>query len=253
MLSINPKLLYVRNQKTGKFVPLVAIIGPKGPPGTIDNITDYLTNEKGDSEELAMSQKGVTTLLTVLEENLKKTDTELSAVEDNLNKLIDYLEISYLDGTAGLEYSIDTTTKTCTITGPGDAINKTKIIIPSMLINNIPVKTIGANAFEGHSLSQLTIGNNVTVISKQAFIGCSNLNNVKFNSNLKTIDNEAFAYCENINYISLPRSITQIGDNAFKECNLKSVYYYGLQSDWEEIEIGSGNDVLKELVTFIGD
>ena len=73
MLSINPKKLYVRNRKTGKFVPLVAIIGP---PGSIDNITDYLTNETGDSEELAMSQKGVTLLLAAVVTELEKTKSE---------------------------------------------------------------------------------------------------------------------------------------------------------------------------------
>ena len=107
MLSIKPKILYVRDQKTGKFVPLLAIRGvegAKGPPGSIDNIADYLTSETGDSAELAMSQKGITLLLggvgtelenvkTELETELDETKTALSR-EEKTERLVLYEHLS---------------------------------------------------------------------------------------------------------------------------------------------------------------
>lgn len=178
MLSINPKILYVRNRKTGKFVPLVAIIGPKGPPGSIDNITDYLTNETGDSEELAISQKGVTLLLKDVEDEFKTTNTELTKSNAEFKKLLKYLNIPYLDGTKGLEFEL--VNKTYVITGAGSAPNEGNIIIPSK-IYDIPVTSIGSYAFEDFAnITSVTIPNSIAYIQQSAFEDCIRLTDVYY-------------------------------------------------------------------------
>lgn len=224
MLSINPKLLYVRNQKTGKFVPLVAIIGPKGPPGSIDNITDYLTNETGDSEELAISQQGFTALLTNLETKLENTNTELTQVSSELKQLLDYLNIPYYDGTKGLEFEL--VDKTYVITSAGSALNEGRIIIPSKIFD-IPVTSIGEAAFEDYTLiTSVTIPDSVTSIGANAFSGCTGLT-----------------------HISMSNSVTYIAGSAFENCiSLKDVYYYGTEEDWNSIDIRMGNQSLTNAI-----
>lgn len=243
MLSINPKLLYVRNQKTGKFVPLVAIIGPKGPPGSIDNITDYLTNETGDSEELAISQKGVTLLLKDVEDEFKTTNTELTKSNAEFIKLLKYLNIPYLDGTKGLEFKL--VDNTYSITGAGSAPNEGNIIIPSK-IYDIPVTSIGDKAFEDYTLiTSVTIPDSVTSIGDYAFSYCSRLTSVTIGNSVTSIGAFAFHGCTGLTSISMSNSITDIGVSAFADCiNLTDVYYDGTQEDWNSINILKGNDVL---------
>lgn len=220
MLSINPKLLYVRNQKTGKFVPLLAIIGPKGPPGSIDNITDYLTNETGNSEKLAISQKGVTLLLKDVEDEFKTTNAELTKSNAEFKKLLKYLNIPYLDGTKGLEFELKD--KTYVIKSAGSAPNEGRIIIPSKIFD-IPVTSIGEAAFEDYTLiTSVTIPDSVTSIGSSAFSGCTGLRS-----------------------ISMSNSVTYIGASAFENCiSLTEVYYYGTESDWNSIDIRMGNQRL---------
>lgn len=218
MLSINPKLLYVRNQKTGKFVPLVAIIGPKGPPGSIDNITDYLTNEKGDSEELAMSQKGVTA---------------------EIQKLLDFLDIPYVDGTPGLQYYIEG--DKCLIMGIGDATNRTDIIIPSR-IKNIPVTIISDFAFENCTFSSITIPNSVTSIGMDTFAYCHNITRVTIPNSVTIIKDSAFSHCSNLKSITIGNGVTVIDSNVFSGCDsLTDIYYQGTEAEWANITIDESN------------
>lgn len=257
MLLIKPKILYVRNQKTGKFIPLLAIKGAKGPPGSIDNITDYLTSETGDSEDLAMSQKGVTVLLEGVESALEITGTELeevatelakaktkfeetktevseisirliektselAKVAEKLKSLMNHLGIDYLDGTPGLGYRIEG--DTCSITSVGDAENNANIVIPSS-IKNIPVTSIGNSAFYGRdSLTSITIPDSVI-----------------------RIGNDAFRDCESLTSVTIGKGVTIINENAFLNChNLENVYYQGTEADWEAIEISTGNSNLTD-------
>lgn len=254
MLSINPKLLYVRNQKTGKFVPLLAIIGPKGPPGSIDNITDYLTNETGNSEELAISQQGFTALLTNLKTKLENTNTELTQVSSELKQLLDYLNIPYYYGTPGLEYSLDKTTNTCSITAIGTAENEKIIIIPDR-IYNVPVTKIDNGAFSGSQFEQVELSNNVLTIGPYAFSGCTNLTKIDFKYNVTNIGIYAFSGCTSLEQITIPNSVKTIADFAFNNCNnLTSVTYNGTQDEWNSIVSTTGNNFLTNAeITFIGE
>lgn len=238
MLSIKPKVLYVRDPKTGKFIPLVAIRGGKGPPGSIENITDYLTSETGDSVELAMSQKGVTLLLSGIESELENLATELSKAKLELTetkaelteanaeltetkaeliKVTNSLNFLYGNGTLGLEYFLGA--DSCySVVGIGNATD-TEIVIPSSICN-IPVKYILPHAFQScASFTSVTIGNGVTSIGDWALNACTELTSV-----------------------TIPNSVTKIGQYAFQSCDkLTDIYYQGTEAEWEAIDIHVGN------------
>ncbi|MBQ7486906.1 MAG: leucine-rich repeat domain-containing protein [Clostridia bacterium] len=131
------------------------------------------------------------------------------------------------------------------------------------------VTRIGFCTFgECESLRSITIPNNVTIIDTAAFDACINLTNVILPDGINMISNgafqrcrsltsivipdgvlsisdNAFNNCESLSSITIPESVTAIGSNAFVVCsNLSSVYYSGTEEQWNEIEIGEGNELL---------
>ena len=132
--------------------------------------------------------------------------------------------------------------------------NLKKIIIPTS------VKTIGNDAFSNSGIVDLVIPDSVNLIEYGAFDSCKNLKTVKIGNGVTRI--EAFSNCENLESIEfgnsveyiggtygeslktivIPKSLKQIGSNTFENChNLKDVYYSGNESDWDKLQIGSGN------------
>ena len=79
MIKIKPNMLYVKDPATGEFTQLLAI---KGNPGSISNIDEYFVTNTGDSELLAMTQKGATDIKNKLAEDIADTKSEL---EKNIN------------------------------------------------------------------------------------------------------------------------------------------------------------------------
>ena len=135
--------------------------------------------------------------------------------------------------------------------------NLKKIIIPNS------VKTIGSFAFSNSGIVDLVIPDSVNLIENGAFDSCKNLKTVKIGNCVTRI--EDFSGCENLESIEFgnsveyiggaygeslktivfPKSLKQIGSNTFENCyNLKDVYYFGNEKDWNKIQIGSGNDGL---------
>ena len=85
------------------------------------------------------------------------------------------------------------------------------------------VETIGHNAFQSTSLTNLIIGNNVTKIDYGAFDNCSSLTSVKFNNKLTTIGENAFRKC-NLKSLDIPDNVITLGTRAFQSNeNLKTV------------------------------
>ncbi len=94
--------------------------------------------------------------------------------------------------------------------------NLNNIIIPET------VTSLGSNAFEDNTFTEITIPNSITVIPPNTFLSCHNLERV-----------------------NLPKSITNINTDAFESCeSLSDVYYAGSEEEWEEISIDSGNSYL---------
>ena len=74
------------------------------------------------------------------------------------------------------------------------------------------------------TLKSVTIGDSVTIISKNLFQGCSNLTYAPIGDNVTVIDTKAFAKCGIIN-ITIPNSVEKIGTCAFDFCNLEHVNF----------------------------
>ena len=112
------------------------------------------------------------------------------------------------------------------------------------------VTTIDRSMFYyNDSLETVTIGDTVTSIGDDAFHGCESLQNVEFTVRQTfsgtTIGNNAFLNCNNLSSISLPVDLDTIGSEAFDGCtSLTDVYYAGTESDWNAVNIESGNEPL---------
>ena len=77
----------------------------------------------------------------------------------------------------------------------------------------------GYSPFYGKtSLTELSIGNSVTLIDESAFSGCSGLTSVAIGSSVTTIGSSAFSGCSGLTSVTIPNSVTTIGNYAFNGC-----------------------------------
>jgi hypothetical protein len=84
---------------------------------------------------------------------------------------------------------------TCTITGYSGP--EGVLTIPST-INGLTVISIADNAFQGDSVTNVTVPDSVTSIGVQAFISCGSLTNVTVGSGVSSIGDQAFANCASL-------------------------------------------------------
>ncbi len=85
----------------------------------------------------------------------------------------------------------------------------------------------------------------VTSIGDYAFYDCYSLASVTIPDSVATIGSSAFSDCTSLASVTLPDSVTSIGNSAFNWCNsLKTVYYSGIESEWDAISVGWGNEYL---------
>ncbi|MDO4364210.1 MAG: fibronectin type III domain-containing protein [Clostridia bacterium] len=165
--------------------------------------------------------------------------------------------ICYPCGRKATEYTIADGIKSIEPSCFSYCINLEKISIPNS------VKTIGYNAFGDSSIIELVIPDSVNLIEDYAFSNCKKLKKVKIGNGVSEItdfsgcdDLESIELGNNIEYISgnfneslktiiIPKSLKKINSNTFRNCfNLQNVYYSGNESDWDKIQIGSGNNGL---------
>lgn len=123
----------------------------------------------------------------------------------------------------GLTYTI--TSPTTAQVGTGiSPISVSGAVVISPVVSNGTVKYtvtgIGVHAFNGRSLTGVTIPATVVRIETSAFQSCKLLTNVTFatDSRLKTIGNHAFNGCSGLTGITIPATVTSLGNNVFQSC-----------------------------------
>lgn len=96
------------------------------------------------------------------------------------------------------------------------------------LVRDLPPETMDRLTFsnEGDRLleckdngSEITVGEGVRIISKNAFHGRRQLTRVTLPQTLEVIELEAFRSCANLKEIDIPANVTHLGNSAFRDCN----------------------------------
>ena len=88
---------------------------------------------------------------------------------------------------------------------------------------------ISKEAFKGcTNLQQIAFGENITAIKEYAFAGCSSLKEFAVPNHIRDIEEWSFKGCSSLEKISLPDSITVIKEGTFAEC--KKLSYIDIPS-----------------------
>ena len=130
------------------------------------------------------------------------------------------------------------------------------------------VEEIGAAAFSGAKLSDVTIPGSVTDIGRAAFFNCRQLQSVTLPGSVQSLGNQLFGYCNNLveatigdgisvipamifdnctalTSVSIPKTVTRIESSAFIGCDaLETVHYAGSAEEWEAVTIEYNNEAL---------
>jgi hypothetical protein len=88
---------------------------------------------------------------------------------------------------------------------------------------------MGSAAFaDCFGLTNATILNGVTDITRDTFADCTSLSTVAIPDSVTTIEIDAFGGCSTLESLTIPRSVTNIWDWAFNYCpNLSAIYFEG--------------------------
>ena len=112
------------------------------------------------------------------------------------------------------------TTNNGSITITGYTGTNSTVVIPATT-NGYPVTGIAAFAFSGFSgvsLTNITIGANITDIGQDAFSGCIGLTSITIPNRVTNIGNLAFADCSSLTHVMIGTHVTSIGSGAFNYC-----------------------------------
>ena len=118
--------------------------------------------------------------------------------------------------------------------GDGGAVG-----IPSE-IDGKPVMSIGSSAFDGKTITSVTIPEGVTTIKDRAFKSCGALTSVTIPAGVTDIEYAAFAHCEVLKEVRFEGHAPALGDS-FVYCNdaALTIYYYegatGFSSEWNGV------------------
>ena len=87
-----------------------------------------------------------------------------------------------------------------------------------------PVTTIDYYAFQGGSLTSVTIPNSVTTIMDSAFSSNNGLTSITIPNSVTYIGESAFTCCYNLSRITIPSSVKTICREAFRDCPRLTIY-----------------------------
>ena len=187
---------YTGDTSWSNLIELTSLVGPKGEDGFngksayeiyLENFPDYIGDE----------QKWLNDLITG------------NLINQQPGNYIDGLILSSITYQGGLAFSVI-----------GYEGNDEDVIIPHS-VNNIPIISIGVNAFADRPLTSVSIPNSVIRIGEFAF-AYSQLTSVTIPDSVIVIGSYAFLGNE-LTSVTIPDSVTSIGRNAFAGNELTSV------------------------------
>lgn len=76
----------------------------------------------------------------------------------------------------------------------------------------------GSNFAGCTSLTELTLGDGMTILPDQIFSGCTSLKSVRLPSKLDCFENSAFAGCTSLATVEIPEGVQEMGRAAFSGC-----------------------------------
>lgn len=120
--------------------------------------------------------------------------------------------------TEGLEYTLSEDGTYYIVSDIGTT-TETEIYIPSEY-NNLPVLSIGDNAFNSGKMTKVVIPNGVTSIGKSAFQYCNSLESIIIPNSVTSIGSSAFNQCRSLLSITIPEGLTSIEGATFYQCVL---------------------------------
>jgi hypothetical protein len=93
-----------------------------------------------------------------------------------------------------------------------------RIVNVPALIYGLPVTSVGANAFQNTTVSDVILPDSITTIGTNAFEGCYWLTNITTSPYLSSIEDGAFLGCTSLGGIAVPSTVTNIGYETFYYC-----------------------------------
>ncbi len=133
-------------------------------------------------------------------------------------RLLPLLLLLALPASVQAQFTFTTNNGAITITGYTGT--NSSVVIPGTT-NGYPITSIASFAFSGFfgvSLTNITIGANVTDIGQAAFSGCYNLTGITIPNSVTNIGSGAFTGCSSLTHVTIGTRVTSIGNNAFSSC-----------------------------------
>ena len=94
---------------------------------------------------------------------------------------------------------------------------------------------LGAGAFKNTNISKLQLPRNIKSLSREAFQGCTNLEEADFSNTFTEVFDYAFDGCSSMTYVRLSANTTYLGEYTFRDTQLE---YLNVPSNVEVIKQG---------------
>ena len=120
---------------------------------------------------------------------------------------------------------------------------------------NDGLETMERGAFyRCYALKSVELPESLTVLGDYIFGDEESLTSITLPNGLTSIGEYGIGCCTKVESITIPGSVTSIGSSAFcRWTSLQNVYFTCTQAEWDAIEIGEGNEPLKEANRIYGN
>lgn len=105
-----------------------------------------------------------------------------------------------------------------------DKTKITKVVVPENVVS------IGVDAFLGcTNIEEISLPSSLRRIGRRAFVGLRYIKNINIPEGVETIGDTAFSNCVNLENISLPSTLKDLGSNLFQSDKLITSVYKGIE------------------------